>query len=243
MSRGNVASLRIGQLRRLLNRRWGAVLPPDDAGRGDVAVMLDHMVQRSDRPFEIDNFLDAQAPWMPQEEREAAKQAAATGGARWSADALGQHLRLTMAERSELKITTIAPCDVDRERRVEIQKEKHRERERLRRRREAVRIVKRRRRFTDRDWTVFEHLDPRGWHALSTLQSLLVGHKEFVGVDDGSMRKLINRSLKKLEGEGLVKTENRSGFRGLPVLFATRDLSATHAQLSPGTLTGTTCRA
>lgn len=241
MSRpGNVASLRVGELARIFTHRYGSKLPDDDAGRDDVALMLSHLAHLPNATARMNHFLELRAPWMNRDEREAVKQLAVTGNARWNADELAMRLGLNFAERTALRITTIGAIDADAGQRAEIQKAKHRERERVRRQRKAVKLGCPE--LSERERATYHNLHPFGWHALSSLLPHIAVHPAFSKVPPQDLRKVGNRALKALQQKGFIKLETRPGARGLQVLFATRD-SASHSNLSPGTLTGTLKRA
>ncbi len=240
---GNVTTFRVRDLNRFFNDRYGHSLPDDDdAAREDIALMLAHLCQLTDGSRRMDHFLDLRAPWMAPAEREAAKQAAATSGNRWTSDGLAEKLGLTMSVRTRLGITTIGAIDCDRQGRQELRKQKNRERERTRRRKQHG-DPKRRPPLSERGLAVLEVLDPEGWHPVSLLQQELRKWKakEFAELSDASMRKAISRELKQLEEAGLIKTEIRPGTRGLSVLFATRDLRCTRETVTV-TTTGTKYR-
>lgn len=106
-----MSTLRTAELDRLFDYRWGNSLPDDDAGRGDVRIMLHTLGRRSD-PFQrIDAWLARRAPWFAGEERDALVQAVLENPLRWRADTLGGMLGLTTADRAMLKIRTIGPID------------------------------------------------------------------------------------------------------------------------------------
>ncbi len=73
--------------------------------------MLDHLAGLPDFSRRADIFLESWAPWMGPDEREAAKQLAATDRAFWTADRLGERLRLIPEERTEARAWSIRPVD------------------------------------------------------------------------------------------------------------------------------------
>jgi hypothetical protein len=107
-----MSTLRTAELDRLFDHRYrGIILPDDDAGRGDVRVMLHTLGRRSDPIQRIDGWLACRAPWFDGEERDRLIEAALDNPLRWRADTLGRMLSLTTAERTLLKIRTIGPID------------------------------------------------------------------------------------------------------------------------------------
>ena len=107
-----MSTLRTAELDRLFTDRYrGNILPDDDAGRGDVRIMLHTLGRRSDPIQRIDAWLAQRAPWFAGEERDRLINAVMDNPLRWRADTLGKMLRLTTAERSQLKIHTIGPID------------------------------------------------------------------------------------------------------------------------------------
>jgi hypothetical protein len=113
-ARGKIgmSTLRTAELDRLFDHRYrGAVLPDDDAGRGDVRIMLHTLGRRSDPIQRINAWLAQRAPWFAGEERDRLSQTVLENPLRWRADTLGRMLGLTTAERTMLKIRTIGPID------------------------------------------------------------------------------------------------------------------------------------
>lgn len=107
-----MSTLRTAELDRLFDHRYrGILLPNDDAGRGDVRIMLHTLGRRSDPIQRIDVWLAQRAPWFAGEDRAKLVQAVLENPLRWKADTLGRMLGLTTAERAMLKIRTIGPID------------------------------------------------------------------------------------------------------------------------------------
>jgi hypothetical protein len=107
-----MSTLRTAELDRLFEHRYrGIILPDDDAGRGDVRIMLHTLGRRSDPTQRIDAWLAARAPWFAGDERDRLIEAVLDNPLRWRADTLGRMLGLTTAERTFLKIRTIGPID------------------------------------------------------------------------------------------------------------------------------------
>jgi hypothetical protein len=98
--------LRATELERLFTARYGGRLPDDDAGHDDAAVMAHHL-----HPDAIRGWLRRWAPWMGEREVMALISEAEMLPQTWKADPLAKRLGLTIAERTELEITTIGAID------------------------------------------------------------------------------------------------------------------------------------
>ena len=132
-----IGLMRLRDLVRLFHHRYGSLtLPDDDSGREDLAVALDHIVQRSDGALFLHRWVRSWAPWISESELETMVSAA---GRAWTATALGTHLGLTDEERTDLKITTIAPCGLTEAEWKEIRKSRKRQRDRDTKRRKRAR--------------------------------------------------------------------------------------------------------
>jgi hypothetical protein len=106
-----MSTLRTAELDRLFTHRWGKILPDDDAGRGDVRIMLHTLGRRSEPIQRIEAWLHQRAPWFAGEERDRLIEAVLENPLRWRADTLGRMLGLTTADRAVLKIRSIGPID------------------------------------------------------------------------------------------------------------------------------------
>jgi hypothetical protein len=110
--RPSIAALRVSELSRLFTCRYGEVLPDDDAGRDDAAIMAHHLAAMSGDPRKrVMGFLELRCPWMPIAECKALLIDTIAKPRRWRADKLAWRLRLTYADRTTLKITTIGSVD------------------------------------------------------------------------------------------------------------------------------------
>ena len=129
-----VTLIRLRELERLFRHRYGRFLPDDDAGMDDLVVAANHIAWlRGEVVAHIVAWARAWAPWLPSHEAERLAKRVAAEPRKWTADALAWRLRLSMAERTTLKITTIGAFDMSKAERETIQKERKRERERARR--------------------------------------------------------------------------------------------------------------
>lgn len=130
-----MSTLRCAELERLFDHRYrGDALPDDDAGRGDVRIMVHTLGRRSDPIQRIDAWLARRAPWFAGEERDRLITAVMDNPLRWRADTLGRMLGLTTADRTLLKIRSIGPIDSTAAERNEARRLKSIERKRLKRR-------------------------------------------------------------------------------------------------------------
>lgn len=135
--RPSIATLRVAELSRLFSRRYGEVLPDDDAGRDDAALMAHHLAQLSGDPRKrVMGFIELRCPWMPIAEAKALLLETIDKPRRWRADKLAWRLRLTHAERAALKITTIGAIDKPKSQRWQERQERTRL-AKLQRRRQA----------------------------------------------------------------------------------------------------------
>jgi hypothetical protein len=130
-----MSTLRTAELDRLFDHRYRRdALPDDDAGRGDIRIMLHTLGRRSDPIQRIDAWLARRASWFVGEDRDRLIEAVMDNPLRWRADTLGRMLGLTTAERAALKIRTIGPIDSTAAERKEARKRKSIERKRAIRR-------------------------------------------------------------------------------------------------------------
>jgi hypothetical protein len=134
--KGSRPQFRIADLNRLFSDRYGDVLPDDDAGRGDIAIMLHHQAHRMARNVVkiMHVWLDRRAPWFVGDERDRAIAKAVANPIAWKAARLGAELRLTDADRSRLGITTIRAIDVTEAERAQRRAQKEVERKARKRR-------------------------------------------------------------------------------------------------------------
>jgi hypothetical protein len=114
--------LRKRELERIFKFRWcGRSLPDDDAGRGDLRLMADHLAQLSKN--HVAAWASLWAPWLSAEATDALIEQVGVGKY-WTAAALGKELNLDDATRTRLDIRTIQPVDSDKALRLERRKAK-----------------------------------------------------------------------------------------------------------------------
>jgi hypothetical protein len=124
-----IALVRLSDLEQLYSRRYGAILPYDDAGIDDLTIAAHHIAHLGGDAF---NHIVAWARiWMPQMPRYQAQALAEEVIAeprKFKAGTLGWRLGLTEKERSEEGITTIKAVGVTPAERAECRKRRARER-------------------------------------------------------------------------------------------------------------------
>lgn len=131
----SIVGIRISELDRFFDHRYGATLPPDDAGLADAYIMTHHLAAlRTDPHGRIVEWLARRCPWMMPDEADTMAKAAIAKPRKWRARTLGQRLGLTAAERKLLAITSIAACDQTDEERAQERAEQKRLAEAARRR-------------------------------------------------------------------------------------------------------------
>jgi hypothetical protein len=113
-----ITTLRIAELRRLLQSRYGHILSDDDAGRDDALIMAHHLAHGPDAGHRIGLWLGLWAPWMTSSEAGKLITKVIAKPLRWRAHKLGIRLRLTEAERTRLGITTIGSIEVTKAERL-----------------------------------------------------------------------------------------------------------------------------
>ncbi|MHC1947293.1 hypothetical protein IF803_23210 [Bradyrhizobium sp. UFLA06-06] len=129
-----ITLIRLRELERIFQSRYGRFLPDDDAGMDDLTVAAHHVAfLRGDVVTHILAWARSWAPWLPQDKAKQLAERVAAEPRKFTADALAWRLRLSMAERTALKVTTIGAFDLSKAEREEERKRKRREAERARR--------------------------------------------------------------------------------------------------------------
>jgi hypothetical protein len=123
-----ITLIRLRELERVFQSRYGRFLPDDDAGMDDLLVAAHHIAfLRGDVVKHIVAWARAWAPWLPPDKAEQLAQRVAAEPRKFTADALAWRLRLSMVERTSLKITTIGALDLSKAERKEERKRRDRE--------------------------------------------------------------------------------------------------------------------
>jgi hypothetical protein len=138
--RGRLLTLvRMRELERVFQHRYGRFLPDDDSGSDDFTLMAHHIAQLpGDALPRIVAWARALAPWMPPAAAEDIARRVMENPARFTADVLAWRLRLSMADRTVLKITTIGAFDVSKAEREEERRRKDRERKQAARAKKSI---------------------------------------------------------------------------------------------------------
>ena len=134
-----MAAIRASEMARLYRKRYPNLqLPCDDEGEILARLMLQHLNRLRDAPRRMGRWLDRWCPWLDDASHEHMLSDALTVQLRYRADKLAWKLRVTAAEREELKLRTIGAIDQTKAERAAIAKAKHRERDIARRRAKGV---------------------------------------------------------------------------------------------------------
>lgn len=110
-----IARVRMREIERVFVHRYGGALPNDDAGLDDLELAAHHIALLDGNAEQhILAWASVWAPWLSRRKNIDAKQFAtriAANPRRFKADTLAWRLRLTMADRTRLGITTIGAID------------------------------------------------------------------------------------------------------------------------------------
>lgn len=125
-----LAGLRVAELNRLFEHRYGRHLPDDDAGLGDCWLISNELGQLYEGKKRIVEWLAGHAPWLGMRDMQLFIDKTPR---RFKADTLGRKLGLTDQERKALDIRTIGAIDCPKKQRLERARKRKQERDRLRR--------------------------------------------------------------------------------------------------------------
>jgi hypothetical protein len=135
----HLAPIRVAELCRLFQSRYGVTLTDDDAGRDDARIMCHHLALMSGDPkYRITSWMAAWAPWMTAGERDILITDILAKPLRWRADKLAARLNLTEAERRRLNIRTIGAVDVTKAEREATRRSRKLEAQRILRRAKGI---------------------------------------------------------------------------------------------------------
>jgi hypothetical protein len=105
--------IRLRELDRIFQSRYGRFLPDDDSGRDDLNLVAHHIAHLGgDIAVHVIGWAKAWAPWLPETDAIALAELVAQDPLKFTADTLAWRLRLSMAERTDLNITTIGAFDL-----------------------------------------------------------------------------------------------------------------------------------
>ena len=222
-----IANFRIHELERLYLHRWGAILPKDDAGRDDLAILLHHLAFT--RGDVIEKMVGAAAKWAPWLSTADAEQLVKQIRKRpifWSAPALADRLRLTDAERTDLNITTIRPFDVPMT--VLIQRGKQRRVERQRERRRQSGVVPR------VDWESRSKTRLKPWAAQGISRATWYRRKGETGVKPTNVEDILHDTdLSQRKSQGSTGTKKQAKRAWEAASAASGDESAQRKAVAP----------
>jgi hypothetical protein len=132
-----IGTQRIGDLNRLFACRYGGnresyVFPDDDAGLEDLKILLHHYALNN--PLAMTRIIKLRAPWVNEATAARLLEQIEAFSQKWRADTLGRKLNFTGAEWLALRLRTIAPVDMTREKRVAYSQALARQRRQIKRR-------------------------------------------------------------------------------------------------------------
>jgi len=123
--------IRLRELERIFQRRYGLMLPNDDAGREDFLLAANQIAHMPcDIVRHVVSWAFRWAPWMPRAEAEESAKMVADRPLRYTATQLGELLNLTDDERTRLCITTIRAIGVSGDMLAQRRRDRDRERKR-----------------------------------------------------------------------------------------------------------------
>jgi hypothetical protein len=123
-SRPSIVSLTIADLETVFADRYGSTFPDDDAGRGDLIVLLQYVSQLGD-PRAMAASAARWCPWLSEAEYTAMLAGIGRKPLRWRADALAGEIGLNRATRTRLGITTIGAIDFCKAKRTKRRKKRN----------------------------------------------------------------------------------------------------------------------
>jgi hypothetical protein len=119
-------TIRVNELTRLFQWRYGFELSDDDAGREDAFVMVNALLWCPAAERRVPHWLSLWCPWMPADECAALMKRVFAKPIKWRADTIAKRMNLMDADRKRLGITTIGAVDLTKEQRAARRKEKDR---------------------------------------------------------------------------------------------------------------------
>lgn len=135
-----MARLRLAEMERTFEHRYGRTLPDHDAGRDDLPLAMHHIAGTGiDVMHRCVAWAKLWAPWMPPDAARALAEKVIANPLRFKAATLGWRLGLTEAERTLLEIRTIRAIDATE---TPIERKRRLDRERNRRKRAEARAAK-----------------------------------------------------------------------------------------------------
>jgi hypothetical protein len=227
-----IKSVRRAQVLYLLRHRHdGNILPDDKDSRSSLQLLFE---------LGLDGMAAQQlAPWASGGDIEQLIDDANSNGSAWSkpdkaadptiAERIGQRLKIEFEEFKRLRLSHIRPADVSRDVVDKYIRDRKAKRDANRDRKIAKPVS------ADRcdlpngraRAVAYAILRDREWWSirLMTERALEIHVAAFAQLDYSATRRAMVRTVKYLEGLGIVETKKESGPRGLPVLYARRPMT------------------
>lgn len=199
--------LRLKDLSRLFERRWGPTLPDIEAARIAIYVLISHLQNGRDAGTKIVAQVKLWAPWMSDEDRDALQARAFAERPFWNADEIAELLQVTEAERTgrvpKLKTIGVAgQTSADREDRRNEQKKDARKRARQEKARREAAAAKLKPSQWEREMAVLEEL-PDG-RASIPIRSVVAAVADLPAFAHVEPKQAVHRALKALEHRGVI---------------------------------------
>jgi hypothetical protein len=134
------AAIRLAELNRLIDHWYGGPLSNDKDGRRLVEIVAMHFAALKRPGDRLHEWARDHAPWLTVAKMDTLIAKAVNRPIRWKADTLALAIRLTMADRTACRVTTIGAMDCSQAERLALRKAKNREAQRARR--QARRMLK-----------------------------------------------------------------------------------------------------
>jgi hypothetical protein len=132
----HLATLRIAELGRLFEYRYGATLPEDDSGYDDLTLLAHHFaVVQADVKSSLRKWSQVRAPWLRETAITRIANKVEAKPRRFRADTIAAKLGVTARERQELDLRTIGAIDQTAAQRLKIRIQRQRQADEDRRRR------------------------------------------------------------------------------------------------------------
>jgi hypothetical protein len=126
-------NVRIVELQRVIEHRYGATLPNDGNGYNAAFVMACHLAVLPNAEARIAHWVEENAPWLTGDGLARLIDRATSRRTVWKADALADRIGLNYETRQRLGITTIGATDFRKRQRTALRKKKARERQQAKR--------------------------------------------------------------------------------------------------------------
>jgi hypothetical protein len=206
-----LAHLRWSELIRLMRHRYRVEMPPTDAARRDLAILLGYATLTGKK---VQHIVGIWAPWIDEDELD---YLAAQRPVLHKADDLAHKLDLYYCDRQALAIHTIGSVDVDQAERERLRRQRdynERKRKRKAKQEEPMQIeTTPKHDLSRRQAAVLEKVDGAEI-ATSNLMEQVRRHRAFRGVATDSLRIIVHRTLDQLLTMGLITDRSDPNPRG-----------------------------